>query len=49
MPEGVLDERPKAVEKPAIYNFYNVLWIEWNGGVVFRKALGRVEKSAWES
>jgi hypothetical protein len=30
------------------YEFYNVLWIEWNKGVAYRKALGRVWKTAWE-
>jgi hypothetical protein len=30
------------------YEFYNVLWIEWKGEIAYRKALGRVWKSAWE-
>jgi len=30
------------------YEFYNVLWIERNGDVAYRKALGRVWKTAWE-
>jgi hypothetical protein len=30
------------------YNFYNVLWIEWEDGIAYRKALGRVFKDAWE-
>jgi hypothetical protein len=30
------------------YDFYNVLWIEWQGGIAYRKALGRVFKDAWE-
>jgi hypothetical protein len=25
----------------------NVMWIEWDGTVAFRKAIGRVEKSIW--
>ena len=32
-----------------IYEFYNVLWIEWKDGVAYRKALGRVFKDVWES
>ena len=30
------------------YNFYNVLWIEREKGISYRKALGRVVKAAWE-
>ena len=32
-----------------IFEFYNVLWIEWKDGVAYRKGLGRVRKEAWES
>jgi len=31
------------------YDFYNVLWIEWEDGIAFRKGIGRVEKSIWEA
>ena len=31
-----------------VYEFYNVLWIEWKEGVAYRKGLGRVRKQAWE-
>lgn len=31
------------------HKFYNVLWIEWVDGIAYRKGLGRVEKSGWES
>lgn len=30
------------------YEFYNVLWIEWEKGVAYRKGLGRVRKEFWE-
>ncbi|KAI1129099.1 heterokaryon incompatibility protein-domain-containing protein [Nemania abortiva] len=30
------------------YEFYNVLFIEWEGGIAYRKAVGRVWKEAWE-
>jgi len=31
------------------YEFYNVMWVERNeNGVCFRRAIGRIEKSAWE-
>ena len=39
-PEGVADD--------ALVEFYNVLWIEREGDVVFRKAAGRVLKTAWD-
>jgi hypothetical protein len=29
--------------------FYNVLWIEWVDGIAYRKALGQVLKSVWNS
>lgn len=28
---------------------YNVLWIEWHGGIAYRKALDRVVKPVWDS
>jgi hypothetical protein len=31
------------------YEYYNVLWIEWENGIAYRKALGRVYKEAWEA
>ena len=39
-------ERPSTGE---LYEFYNVLWIEWMEGIAYRKALGRVHKVAWEA
>jgi hypothetical protein len=32
-----------------IYRFYNVLWIEWEDGIAYRKALGRVFQDFWDS
>jgi hypothetical protein len=32
-----------------IYEYYNVMWIEWENGIAYRKAVGRVYKEAWES
>jgi len=32
-----------------MYEFYNVLWVEWDDGVAHRKAYGRVEKGAWQA
>ncbi|KAK0743958.1 heterokaryon incompatibility protein-domain-containing protein [Schizothecium vesticola] len=31
-----------------VYEFYNVMWIEWVGAVAQRKAVGRVERRAWQ-
>ena len=39
------EERPKEAE---MYDFFNVLWIEWKDGVAYRRAHGRVEKGVWE-
>lgn len=36
------------LENEEIYKFYNVLWIEWEDGIAYRKALGRVFKEAWD-
>jgi hypothetical protein len=30
------------------YHFYNVMWIEWVNGIVYRKAIGRVRQDIWE-
>jgi hypothetical protein len=32
-----------------VRGFYNVLWIEWVDGIVYRKALGQVAKQVWDS
>lgn len=44
--EWNLPERPKEGIK---YEYYNVLQIEWQDQVAYRKALGRVRKDVWES
>ena len=31
-----------------LFEFYNVMWIEWKEGIAYRKGLGRVSKEAWE-
>ncbi|ETS81490.1 hypothetical protein PFICI_06492 [Pestalotiopsis fici W106-1] len=41
--EGDIIENPQFMEK------YCVLWIEWIGGVAYRKGNGRVDKLVWES
>jgi hypothetical protein len=40
---------PEQHREPCIWDFYNVLWIEWIAGVAYRKAVGYVVKSAWEA
>lgn len=44
--EWDLDERPRSGE---LYEYYYVLWVERREGVVYRKAIGRVCRDAWES
>ncbi|KUJ11314.1 HET-domain-containing protein [Mollisia scopiformis] len=43
--EWVINEQHKSLE---IYNFYHVMWIGWDNGVAYRKALGRVPQDIWE-
>ncbi|KAK8079382.1 heterokaryon incompatibility protein (HET) domain-containing protein [Apiospora hydei] len=43
-PECNYEGSPKGTE---VYEFYFVLWVEWQDGIAYRKALGRVEKQAW--
>ncbi|KAH8667679.1 heterokaryon incompatibility protein-domain-containing protein [Ilyonectria robusta] len=40
------EERPGQNE---IYEYYHVFWIEWEDGIAYRKAMGRVEKNLWEA
>jgi hypothetical protein len=39
------EERFKETE---LYEFYNVLWVEWKQGIAYRRGHGRVEKGVWE-
>jgi hypothetical protein len=41
-------ERPKSPDGEK-YEFVNVLWVEWEDGIAYRKGVGRVMKSAWEA
>jgi hypothetical protein len=55
-PELLLSECPygkdlrqkKFPERSGKYEFYNVLLVEWEDGVAYRKALGRIMKEVWE-
>ncbi|KAF4969172.1 hypothetical protein FSARC_3548 [Fusarium sarcochroum] len=38
---------PQPVEEES-WNFYNVLWVEWEGGLARRKGVGKVERKAWD-
>lgn len=44
--EWYLPERPR---RGQFYRFYNVLWIEWESFIAYRKATGTVYKEMWES
>ena len=41
-----MPERPRDSE---IYTFYNVMCIEWENGIAYRRAVGTVYKEMWES
>jgi hypothetical protein len=49
MDEWTHDERPKAGIKDSKYEWYNVLWVEWEEGIAYRKGVGRIEKAMWEA
>ena len=40
-----MEERDRDTE---LYQFYNVLWVEWVDVVAYRKGVGRVMKEVWE-
>ncbi|KAF2454252.1 heterokaryon incompatibility protein-domain-containing protein [Lineolata rhizophorae] len=40
--------RREHLRERAVYWYFNVLWVEWEGGVAYRKALGRVWTGAWK-
>ncbi|KAH7346243.1 heterokaryon incompatibility protein-domain-containing protein [Rhexocercosporidium sp. MPI-PUGE-AT-0058] len=44
--EWELPERPKHGE---LYEFYNVLWVKWEGSIAYRRGIGRVLKDVWET
>ena len=44
--EWLLEERPTT---KGLYEFYNVMWIEWENGIAYRRALGRILRDVWES
>lgn len=46
IPEWNCKRRPS---DGVFYEFYFVLWIEWEDGIAYRRALGRVEKGVWEA
>ncbi|OCK75000.1 hypothetical protein K432DRAFT_467637 [Lepidopterella palustris CBS 459.81] len=45
LPEWYLNDFP---EDLTYYEFFNVLWIVWDGVVATRRGIGRVSKSAWQ-
>lgn len=49
--EGHRLKDPAAEDDPkegAWYEYYYVMWVEWNNGVAYRKGLGRVLANIWE-
>lgn len=45
-PEWDVTERPKDGE---LYEFYSVMWVEWDDGIAYRKGVGRVRKQIWDT
>lgn len=39
--------REECPRHKGLYEFINVLWIQWENGVAYREALGRVTKDVW--
>ena len=44
--EWLLEDRPTSKR---LYEFYNVMWIEWENGIAYRRAVGRILRDVWES
>lgn len=44
--EWEFEERPRC---GALYEFYNVLWISWDGNIAYRRGAGRVMRESWEA
>ena len=45
LPEWDYNERPRSGR---YYEYYHVLWIEWDGNIAYRKGLGRVVEKVWD-
>lgn len=45
---GLDRELPPLYKTSEAYKFYNVMWIEWESGIAFRKAVGKVDKDVWD-
>lgn len=47
---GILDEWniPERPRDSEFYQFYYVMWVEWERGIAYRKAVGTVYKPVWE-
>jgi hypothetical protein len=43
--ERYREERPRTSKK---YEYFNVLWVEWQDAIAYRKSCGRIVRSAWE-
>lgn len=44
--EWEFEERPRS---GPLYEFYNVLWICWDGNIAYRRGAGRVVRESWEA
>jgi hypothetical protein len=39
----------KKLHSRRVFEFFNVLWIEWKDGIAYRKGVGKVLKDKWEA
>jgi hypothetical protein len=46
---GSIYEYQNIRKEIGVYEYYNVMWIEWEDGIAYRRAVGRVYKEAWEA
>ena len=35
--------------RPDVFYYYTVMWIEWDQGMAYRRAVGRVLREVWDS
>ena len=45
LPEWLYEHRPRSGD---FYEFYHVLWIEWQDNIAYRRGLARVVKKVWD-
>ncbi|KAF2030344.1 HET-domain-containing protein [Setomelanomma holmii] len=41
-------DEPECPRHSGLYKFYNVMWVRWENGIAYRRAVGRVVDHIWE-